>query len=92
MMINNTGWFIEITIDNKRIYLFNGIFSEPPYKKHNIVSRLVRKFTTCDDRYIIDVIEVLVYAMHSGRLPYRWDFNIMDICVIHDCSASENSV
>jgi len=26
-----------------------------------------------------DVIEVLVNAMHFGRLPYRWHFNIMDI-------------
>jgi len=32
----------------------------------------------------IDVIEVLVSAMHFGRSPYRWYFNIMDIpiCVI----------
>jgi len=27
----------------------------------------------------IDVIEVLVSAMHFGRSPYRWYFNIMDI-------------
>jgi len=27
---------------------------------------------------LIDVIEVLVNAMQSGRSPYCWDFNIMD--------------
>jgi len=25
---------------------------------------------------LIHVIEVLVNAKHSGRSPYRWDFNI----------------
>jgi len=32
----------------------------------------------------IDVIKVLVNAMDSGRSPYCWDFNIMDIpiCII----------
>jgi len=31
-------------------------------------------------RYLkeICVYEVLVNAMHSGRSPYRWNFNIMD--------------
>jgi len=27
---------------------------------------------------VIDVIDVLVNAMHSDRSPYRWDFNIME--------------
>jgi len=26
--------------------------------------------------FTIDVIEVLVNAMHSGRSPYNWNFNI----------------
>jgi len=33
---------------------------------------------------IIDVIEVLVNAMHSGRSGYSWDFNIMDIPIMRN--------